>query len=213
MRVALLGPPGSGKGTQAKQVADRHQVPHISTGDILRGAVRDETELGKKAAPIMATGALVPDELMIGIIQERLNQDDASRGFVLDGFPRTVHQAEKLDRLIEGNGSEGLKVLVLSVPDDVIVRRLGGRRSCPDCGASYHIEHSPPAKPGVCDRCGGPVVERKDDSEDAIRTRLEEFRKQTMPVVGYYRDKTAVSEVDGVGSVDEIFERIDESLR
>jgi len=194
-------------------IADSLQVPHISTGDILRAAVREETELGREAAPIMASGGLVPDDLMIGIIQERLSKDDAVSGFVLDGFPRTVPQAEKLDAILAGNGESSLKVLVLSVPDEAIVRRLGGRRSCADCGTSYHNDNSPPANDGVCDRCGGALVERKDDSEGAIRIRLEEFHKQTLPVVAHYRSTIGVVDVDGVGSVDEIFERIEESLK
>jgi len=213
MRIVLLGAPGSGKGTQAKRIADRFRIPHISTGDILREAVRNETELGKQAAPIMASGGLVPDDLMIGIIRERLAGDDVRGGFVLDGFPRTVDQAEKLDRIVSGNGGSGLNVVVLSVPDDVIVRRIAGRRSCKECGAAYHIDNSPPKTEGVCDRCGGALVERPDDTETAVRQRLETYNRQTVPVIEHYRQTSRVLGVDGLGSVDEIFERIEESLK
>ncbi|HVR43388.1 MAG TPA: adenylate kinase [Thermoanaerobaculia bacterium] len=210
VRLILLGAPGSGKGTQAKMVAGKRGIPHISTGDILREAVRNGSELGRKAEPIMKAGALVPDELMIGIIRERLRQPDAARGFVLDGFPRTVVQAEKLDALLEeGNGKEPPRVVHLLVPDEVIVQRIAARRSCPACGAIYHLEHAPPRVADVCDQCQGKLVARADDTEAAVRKRLEAYHRQTMPVVGYYRAKSWLREVDGLGSVDEVFERID----
>jgi len=153
MRVIFIGPPGSGKGTQAKRLASIHGIPHISTGDILRDAVADGTELGRKAAPIMKEGKLVPDDLMVGIIRDRLAKADARKGFILDGFPRTLVQAEKLDTLVGGgNGSRDLRVLQLLVPDDVIVKRIALRRSCPECGAIYHLETAPPANDLVCDR-------------------------------------------------------------
>jgi len=212
VRIILLGAPGSGKGTQAKRMADRFGVPHISTGDILRAAVREGTELGNKAAPIMASGGLVPDDLMIGIIRERMQGADIAAGFILDGFPRTVEQAEKLDAILAGNGGEPARVVALLVPDDVIIRRLGGRRSCPECGAVYHVESTPPKKEGMCDRCGAGLVERRDDKEEAIRARLEAYSAQTMPVAGHYANKGALYEIDGLGSVDEIFERIETAL-
>src|SRR5512140_1641621 len=163
-QLILIGAPGSGKGTQAKSLADRYGIPHISTGDMLRDAVKNETELGKKAAPSMASGGLVPDDLMVGIIGERLRQADAAKGFILDGFPRTVNQAEKLDALLAGNGDGGLRVVYLLVPDEAIVRRITARRSCPACGSVYHLESSPPKKEGVCDRCGAALVARPDDT-------------------------------------------------
>jgi adenylate kinase len=211
MRVIFIGPPGSGKGTQAKRLAGEHAVPHISTGDILREAIADGTELGRKAAPIMAEGKLVSDDLMVGIIRERLDKSDAKRGFVLDGYPRTLVQAEKLEGLV-GNGSGGLRVLQLLVPDEVIVKRIALRRSCPNCGAIYHLETAPPANDLICDRCGAEVIARPDDTEQAVRKRLEAFHRQTLPVATFYKTKSVLREVDGVGPVDEVFERIERSL-
>jgi adenylate kinase len=214
MRVIFIGPPGSGKGTQAKRLASTHGIPHISTGDILREAVADGTELGRKAAPIMKEGKLVPDDLMVGIIRDRLAKADARKGFILDGFPRTLVQAEKLDTLVgAGNGSRDLRVLQLLVPDDVIVKRIALRRSCPECGAIYHLENAPPANDLVCDRCGAEVVARPDDTEQAVRKRLESFHRQTLPVATFYKTKSILREVDGVGPVDEVFERIERSLQ
>ncbi|PYQ32801.1 MAG: adenylate kinase [Acidobacteria bacterium] len=214
MQVIFIGPPGSGKGTQAKRLASTLGIPHISTGDILREAVADRTELGRKAAPIMKEGKLVPDDLMVGIIRDRLAKADARKGFILDGFPRTLVQAEKLDNLVGGgNGSRNLRVLQLLVPDDVIVKRIALRRSCPECGAIYHLETAPPANDLVCDRCGAEVVARPDDTEQAVRKRLESFHRQTLPVATFYKTKSILREVDGVGPVDEVFERIERSLQ
>jgi adenylate kinase len=219
LKIIFIGPPGSGKGTQAKRLAGRFGIPHISTGDMLREAVTDGTELGLKAAPIMASGGLVSDDLMIGIINERLAKPDAQAGFILDGFPRTIVQAEKLDSIVgsdvesdQGNGHGGLRVLQLLVPDDALVRRLTQRRTCVQCGAIYHLENHPPAVDSVCDRCGGEVIARADDTEAAVRKRLEAFHRQTLPVATYYKAKQLLREVDGVGPVDEIFERITSSL-
>lgn len=219
MKIIFIGPPGSGKGTQAKRLASRFGIPHISTGDMLREAVADGTELGLKAAPIMASGGLVPDDLMIGIINDRLAKPDAQAGFILDGFPRTIVQAEKLDGIVaadvesgQGNGRGGLRVLQLLVPDDAIVRRISARRTCVQCGAIYHLENNPPANDSVCDRCGAEVIARADDTEPAVRKRLEAFHRQTLPVATYYKAKQILREVDGVGPVDEIFERITTSL-
>ena len=211
MKLIFIGPPGSGKGTQAKRLADRHGIPHISTGDMLREAVAEGTELGRKAAPIMASGGLVSDDLMVGIINDRLKKADAQKGFILDGFPRTVVQAQKLDSLV-GNGTGGVRVLQLLVPDEVIVKRISLRRSCPSCGAVYHLESAPPANDSVCDRCGTGVVARPDDNETAVRKRLEAFHAQTLPVATHYKAKNALREVDGIGPVDEVFERIEKSL-
>jgi len=212
MQVIFIGPPGSGKGTQAKRPASEHAIPHISTGDILREAIADGTELGRKAAPIMAEGKLVSDDLMVGIIRERLDKSDAKRGFILDGFPRTLVQAEKLESLV-GNGSGGLRVLQLLVPDEVIVKRIASRRSCPNCGAIYHLETAPPANDLICDRCGAEVIARPDDTEQAVRKRLESFHRQTLPVATFYKVKSVLRQVDGVGPVDEVFERIERSMQ
>ena len=210
-KIIFIGPPGSGKGTQAKRLASRLSIPHISTGDILREAVADGTELGQQAAPIMAAGALVPDDLMIGIINDRLAKQDAAKGFILDGFPRTLVQAEKLDGIV-GNGTDPLRVLQLLVPDDAIVRRITMRRTCAQCGAIYHLENNPPANDSVCDRCGAEVIARPDDTEEAVRKRLDAFHKQTLPVATYYKTKSILREVDGLGPVDVVFERIEKSL-
>jgi adenylate kinase len=211
MRLIFIGPPGSGKGTQAKRLAARHLVPHISTGDMLREAVGDDTALGRQAAPIMASGGLVPDDLMIGIIKDRLGKPDAGRGFILDGFPRTTVQAEKLDTIV-GNGSDPLRVLQLLVPDDVLVKRTVLRRSCPECGAIYHLESAPPKIDTVCDRDGAALIHRPDDNEESVRKRLEAFHRQTLPVATYYKAKNVLREVDGVGPLDVVFERIEKSL-
>ena len=223
MKLIFIGPPGSGKGTQAKRLAATHGVPHISTGDMLREAIADGTELGREAAPIMASGALVSDDLMLGIINDRLAKPDAQRGFILDGFPRTLVQAEKLDTIVgnskgnskgngSGNGADGLRVLQLLVPDEAIVKRISLRRSCPTCGAIYHLESAPPAVDTVCDREGAELIARPDDNETAVRKRLEAFHRQTLPVATFYKTKQLLREVDGVGPVDEVFERIEKSL-
>ena len=219
MKLIFIGPPGSGKGTQAKRLAAQHGVPHISTGDMLREAIADGTELGQKAAPIMASGALVSDDLMLGIIDERLAKADAQRGFILDGFPRTLVQAEKLDAIVgkskgngSGNGADGLRVLQLLVPDEAIVKRISLRRTCPTCGAIYHLESAPPAVDTVCDRDGAELIARPDDNETAVRKRLEAFHRQTLPVATFYKSKNLLREVDGVGPVDQVFERIEKSL-
>jgi adenylate kinase len=211
-KVVFLGAPGSGKGTQAKRLAEELRIPHISTGDILRDAVKRGTPLGQQAAPIMASGGLVPDDLMIGIIADRLRADDARDGFILDGFPRTVAQAEKLDVMLAGNGNGGPRVLHLLVPDEVIVRRIAARRSCPSCGAVFHLENNPPKVAGVCDSCGSALVARPDDTEEAVRRRLEAFHSQTVPVVGYYRSKQVLSEIDGNTPVEQVFEEIKRSV-
>lgn len=213
MHLIFIGPPGSGKGTQAKRLAAKHGIPHISTGDMLREAIAEGTELGRKAAPIMSSGGLVSDDLMVDIIKDRLKKPDAKKGFILDGFPRTLMQAEKLNGLVgKGNGSGDVRVLQLLVPDDVIVKRISLRRSCPSCGAIYHLESAPPATDSVCDRCGAEVIARPDDNETAVRKRLEAFHAQTLPVATYYKAKSVLREVDGMGPVDEVFERIEKSL-
>jgi len=215
LKLIFIGPPGSGKGTQAKRLAAQHGVPHISTGDMLREAIADGTELGRQAAPIMASGALVSDDLMLGIIDERLAKSDAPRGVILDGFPRTLVQAEKLDSIVgktSGNGDAGLRVLQLLVPDDAIVERISLRRSCPTCGAIYHLASAPPAVDMVCDRDGAELIARPDDNETAVRKRLEAFHRQTLPVATFYKAKNLLREVDGVGPVDQVFERIEKSL-
>ena len=211
MKIIFIGPPGSGKGTQAKRLAGRFDIPHISTGDMLREAVAAGTPVGQQAASIMAAGQLVPDDLMIQMIDERLARPDAGKGFILDGFPRTLVQAEKLETIV-GNGKGALRVLQLLVPDDAIVRRITLRRTCAQCGAIYHLENQPPVNDSVCDRCGAEVIARPDDTEEAVRKRLDSFHRQTMPVAAYYKSKNILRTVDGIGPVDEVFERIEKSL-
>jgi len=212
VKLIFIGPPGSGKGTQAKRLAQQHGIPHVSTGDMLREAIADGTELGRQAAPIVASGGLVSDDLILGIVDDRLKKEDARKGFILDGFPRTLVQAEGLDKIVSGNGGADLRVLQLLVPDEAIVRRIVLRRSCSNCGAIYHLENQPPANDSVCDRCGAEVIARPDDNETAVRKRLEAFHKQTLPVATYYRAKSVLREVDGIGPIDEVFERIEKSL-
>lgn len=209
--VIFIGPPGSGKGTQAKRLAAQFAIPHISTGDMLRDAITEQTEVGKKAAPIMASGKLVSDDIMVEVVRDRLKKPDAKGGFILDGFPRTLVQAEKLDGLV-GNGAGALRVVQLLVPDDVLVKRISLRRSCPSCKAIYHLESAPPTNDNICDRCGSELVARPDDNETAVRRRLDAFHADTLPVAAFYKKKSILREVDGVGPVDEIFERIEKSL-
>lgn len=208
MNIILLGPPGAGKGTQAQRVVDRYHIPQISTGDILRAAVKEKRPLGLKAKSFMDEGKLVPDELVIGIIEERLKASDCKKGFILDGFPRTIAQAEALQLILSNMGKSIDHVLNIEVEDEELVRRLTGRRTCKNCGGMFHILFQPPKKEGSCDRCGGPLYQREDDKEETIRTRLKEYQKQTAPLIGYYQRKKMLRPVEGVGGQDRIFERI-----
>jgi adenylate kinase len=207
-KLMMLGPPGAGKGTQAQQLAESLEIPQVSTGDMLRRARRKGTQLGKKAAKFMDAGDLVPDEVVIGIVKERLSEADAEGGFILDGFPRTVGQAEALDKM----GVELEAVLNIEVSEEEVVRRLGGRLSCPNCGATFHEEFKQPAEAGVCDVCGHELVKRPDDKPAAIRERLKAYRANTSPLIGYYRDKGALVDVDGEGAPDEVFERVRDAI-
>ena len=208
MRLILLGPPGAGKGTQAKRLIERYGIPQISTGDILRAAVREGTELGKKAKQYMDAGQLVPDEVVIGIIRERLKEADCAKGFILDGFPRTVPQAEALKSVLAELGQALDHVVSIEVPDEDLVERLTGRRTCRNCGAMYHVKFTPPKQEGVCDKCGGELYQRDDDKEETIRARLKVYHDQTAPLVEFYNEEGLLRRIDGVGSVDEIYGRI-----
>lgn len=205
MDLILFGPPGAGKGTQGELLARRFGLHRLSTGDMLREAVRAGTELGQRAQGIMAAGELVPDDLILAMVRDVLRSDIAAQGAVFDGFPRTIAQAEGLDTLLAGLDRPLTGVLVLKVEDDEIVRRLSGRRSCPKCGAVYHIDADPPKKPGICDKCGSALVQRPDDAEDTIRRRLAVYREQTEPVLAHYRASgTPVREVDGTRAIDAV---------
>lgn len=208
MNLILLGPPGCGKGTQAKILIDTYHIPQISTGDILREAIKKESPLGVEAKTHMDQGSLVPDHLVIKIIEERLKLADCNRGFVLDGFPRTVAQAEALDTTLSEMGSKLEYVFSIEVDDGELVRRLTGRRVCRKCGESYHIEFNPPRQEGLCDSCQGKLYQRDDDKEETIRNRLKVYQDQTSPLINFYRRKDVLHSIDGVGSIEEIKERL-----
>lgn len=208
MNLILIGPPGAGKGTQAKKLVAHLSVPQYSTGDMLRAAVRDGTQMGRSAQGYMDAGQLVPDEVVIGIIQETLAAAGKGRGFILDGFPRTVPQADALLAMLNEQGEGVDQVVMLDVPHDLIVDRIIGRRTCPKDGNVFHVTAAPPVAPGVCDSCGGALVQRPDDSEEAIRERLHAYSQWTAPVAGYYDAKGLLAHVDGVGAPDDVFARI-----
>jgi adenylate kinase len=208
MNLILLGPPGAGKGTQAQRMVDRYHIPQISTGDILRAAVKESTPLGMKAKGFMDQGQLVPDEIVIGIIEERLKAKDCNAGFILDGFPRTIPQAEALQPILTRIGKKIDCVINIEVDPEELVRRLTGRRTCKNCGAMFHILFQPPKKEEICDRCGGTLYQRADDKEETIRTRLKEYEKQTAPLIQYYQGKKTIRSVQGLGGPDQIFDQI-----
>jgi adenylate kinase len=213
VRLVLVGPPGAGKGTQAQFIASHFAIPKISTGEIFRANVSEGTELGLEARKYMDAGDLVPDEVTIGMVKDRLGHDDARSGFLLDGFPRTVRQAEVLDDLLDPMSAPLDVVLELVVDDDEVVRRLSGRRTCHQCGHVWHLDFDPPGTEGICDRCGGELFQRDDDSEDTIRHRLEVYADQTSPLIGYYGDKGLLRGVDATGPVEDVTERAINALR
>lgn len=208
MNMILLGPPGCGKGTQAKILIDTYHIPQISTGDILREAIKKGSPLGIEAKTYMDQGSLVPDQLVIGIIEERLQQADCARGFILDGFPRTVAQAEALDTTLSKAGLKLEYVFNIEVVDEELIKRLTGRRVCRKCGESFHITFNPPEKEGLCDSCGGELYQRDDDREETIRNRLKVYQAQTAPLISFYEEKDILHSVDGVGSIEEIKGRL-----
>ncbi|MSB17178.1 adenylate kinase [Finegoldia magna] len=213
MRLILLGPPGAGKGTQAKRVIEEFDIPHISTGDIFRKNIKEKTELGQKVEGLLAQGKLVPDELTIEIVWDRLDQEDCKNGFLLDGFPRTIPQAEALD---EGLAKRGLKldrVLNIDVDKDSLVKRLSGRRVCPSCGASYHIDNNPTKVDGICDACQTPVIQREDDQEETVLDRIKVYDSQTKPLVDFYNKQDLVFTVDGTLPIDEITNKLVTELK
>lgn len=213
MRVVLLGPPGSGKGTQASFLEAKYRICVVATGEILRKAVRDKTPLGKKAGAYIEKGELVPDDVMIGLVAERLSREDCRKRFILDGFPRTVAQADDLEAILRKMGSSIDRVLCFQVPHGVISQRLGGRRTCKQCGHMYHVVFNPPRRNDLCDRCEGELFQREDDREETIAARLQVYEKQTAPLVEYYRKRGLLKEIDGVGSREEVGTRVLEAVR
>jgi len=208
MNIVFLGPPGAGKGTQAKILIERYGIPQISTGDMLREHRAKGTELGKKAQEYMDKGQLVPDEIILGMVKERLSQPDCQKGFILDGFPRTVAQAEALDKLLSEMSKKLDFALALIVPDELLVERLTGRRTCKNCGMMYHIKYKPPKVEGKCDVCGGELYQRPDDNEETVRNRLKVYHEQTAPLIEYYKTKGILREIDGSKSIEEITQQI-----
>lgn len=208
LRTILLGPPGAGKGTQAVRIVEKYGIPHISTGDIFRDNIKRQTELGKKAQEYMNKGELVPDDLVIEIATDRLLRDDCKKGFLLDGFPRTVYQAEKLDEFMQAHGGNIDHVINLEVGDDLLIFRLTGRRVCKQCGASFHVVNIPPKVEGICDKCGGELVQRADDTEETVKNRIAVYKEQTMPLIDYYTKADNISTLDGAAPLDECFAEI-----
>jgi adenylate kinase len=208
MKIIMLGAPGAGKGTQAQMIADKFNIPHISTGDIFRANIKNGTELGKKAKEFMDKGQLVPDELTVQLLLDRVANDDCKNGYVLDGFPRTIPQADVLDSELTKLGDKVDFAINVDVPDENIVRRMSGRRACLKCGATYHIEHIPPKKEGICDKCGSELVQREDDKPETVQNRLSVYHEQTQPLIDYYDKKKILKTVDGTKDMQEVFNDI-----
>ncbi len=206
--LILLGPPGAGKGTQASRIVAEYDIPHISTGDILRSAVKNQTQMGLEAKKFMDAGELVPDSVVIGIVRDRLQEPDTAKGFLMDGFPRTIPQAEALDAALDGLNRAIAKTLVILVDEEDLVRRLTGRRICRVCQAPFHVMFNPPKEEGVCDKCGGELYQRDDDSEATVRNRLEVYRNQTEPLIDYYDRAGVVARIDGAQTPDAVYEEI-----
>ena len=208
MKIIMLGAPGAGKGTQAKMIAEKYAIPHISTGDIFRANIKNGTELGKKAKEYMDQGLLVPDELTCDLVVDRIQQDDCKKGYILDGFPRTIPQAEALDAALEKLGESMDYAINVEVPDENIVNRMGGRRACTSCGATYHVEYNAPAKENVCDSCGAELVLRDDDKPETVQKRLGVYHDQTQPLIDFYTKKGIIAEVDGTMDMKDVFAAI-----
>ena len=205
MRIIMLGAPGAGKGTQAKKIAEKYNIPHISTGDIFRANIKNGTELGVKAKSYMDQGLLVPDELVVDLVADRIQQDDAKAGYVLDGFPRTIPQAESLDAALAKMGEKIDYAIDVEVPDENIINRMSGRRACVKCGATYHLQYAKPKADGVCDVCGEQLILRDDDKPETVQKRLTVYHQQTQPLIDYYEKQNAVKEVDGTKDMEDVF--------
>ncbi|MFW6114081.1 MAG: adenylate kinase [Actinomycetota bacterium] len=208
MNLVLLGPPGAGKGTQAERISELYDIPHISTGDIFRENLKQGTPLGLKAKEYMDKGELVPDGLVIDIVEDRLSRPDCGKGFILDGFPRTVAQADALEKILQEMGKPLDAVLNIQVPDQVVVDRLTARRTCSSCGAIFHLQNNPPARESVCDFCGGGLYRREDDKEETVRARLDEYKTKTRPLIDYYREKDLLRDLDGDRGMEEVLEGV-----
>lgn len=205
MKIIMLGAPGAGKGTQAIQIADKYGIPHVSTGDIFRANIKGGTDLGMEAKSYMDKGRLVPDELTVRILLDRVSKDDCKNGYVLDGFPRTIPQAEALDEAVANLGEKIDYAIDIDVPDENIVKRMSGRRACLKCGATYHTEYVPPKKDGICDQCGSELVQRDDDKPETVKARLSVYHEQTQPLIAYYEKKGILHEVDGTKDMQDVF--------
>ena len=212
MKIIMLGAPGAGKGTQAKQIADKYHIPHISTGDIFRANIKNGTELGNKAKQYMDQGLLVPDELTCDLVMDRIKQDDCENGFVLDGFPRTIPQAEALTAALEKINEKMDYAIDVDVPDENIIHRMGGRRACVGCGATYHLEYAPTKVEGICDACGKELILRDDDKPETVKKRLDVYHEQTQPLIDYYTNAGILKTVDGTVDIDVVFQNIVEIL-
>lgn len=208
MKIILLGPPGAGKGTQAKSISNKYKIPHISTGDIFRKNISEKTVLGIEAKKFMDNGQLVPDSLTIDLVKSRLQEDDCSNGFLLDGFPRTVTQAGALDEFLNDTNIKLDTTLLIDVPREFILERMTGRRVCPSCGASYHVSFNPPKREGKCDICGSEIIQRADDSAATVNKRLDVYEAQTQPLIDYYTGKGLLSKVDGTQAINDVFKSI-----
>ena len=208
MKIIMLGAPGAGKGTQAKKLSEKYGIPHISTGDIFRANIKNNTELGKKAKGYMDAGQLVPDELVVDLVVDRIKEQDCFKGFILDGFPRTIPQAEALDKALKELGQKIDYAINVEVPDENIVNRMSGRRACVDCGATYHIAYAPTSKEGICDKCGGGLILRDDDKPETVLKRLGVYHEQTQPLIDYYTEAGILKEVDGTIDINDVFAEI-----
>jgi adenylate kinase len=208
MNMILLGLPGAGKGTQAQKLSKKYDIPHIATGDIFRREIKEESPLGKRAKEFIDLGELVPDDVTIGMVRKRLKEDDCQDGFILDGFPRTINQADALDNMLDVMEQDLDLALYIKVPEEELIKRLSGRRVCEDCGATYHIEFNPPVKSGVCDECGGKLVQRNDDQEETVKNRIEVNRKKTDKLISYYQSQDLLESIGSTDGIDQVFNKI-----
>ena len=208
MKIIMLGAPGAGKGSQASRIAKEYQLPHISTGDIFRANLKEETELGKKAKSFMDKGELVPDDITIAMLLERIHKEDCKNGYILDGFPRTIPQAEALKEALAKKDEKIDLALDVEASDELIIKRMAGRRTCPACGAIYHIVTLPPKTDGICDRCGADLIQRKDDNEETVKNRLKIYHEITEPLISYYKKEGILEEIDGAEELDKVFEKV-----